>query len=61
MTDTQKLKAIDGYLRRTRKSLDKALKRDEEYSTSTGNGVNCCEADAMFAEVEKEVGAILND
>ncbi len=56
----KKLKQIQGYLKRTRKELDKSLQSDSEYNTSTGNGVNCQEANSMFEEVEKEIGLILS-
>lgn len=58
-TPEVKIKEIETYLKRTRKSLDRALKADSEYNTSTGNGVNCAEADSMFGEVESEIGNIL--
>lgn len=61
MNDKQKLQAIKKYLIETRKSLDKAMKNDREYNTSTGNGVNCCEASHMFREVESQIGDILNE
>jgi hypothetical protein len=59
MSDKQKIQKIREYLQVTRKELDKAIDADDEYSTSQGNGVNPCEASAMFREVEEEIGKIL--
>jgi len=59
MNDAKKIKAIQLYLVETRKKLNAALDEDSEYLTSTGNGVNCCEANAMFREVETEINTIL--
>ena len=60
MNDAEKLKAIQKYLKKTRKALDKCIDDDCEYTTSEGNGANCCEASLMFGEVEEEIGNILN-
>lgn len=57
-TPEEKLKAIQTYLKKTRKALDRAVKNDCEY-TAMGNGINCCEASNMFKEVETEIGQIL--
>jgi hypothetical protein len=58
MTDKEKLKAIQKFLTKTRKAIDKCLNDDCEY-TAAGNGVNCCEASHMFREVEEDIGNIL--
>ena len=48
MTNEKKLTAIKNLLKKTRKALDKAWDKDQEYNTSTGNGVNASEASSFF-------------
>lgn len=58
-TDKEKISDIKKYLKNTRKNLDECIKNDCEYTTTDGNGTNCCEASSMFQEVENEIGNIL--
>jgi len=59
--EQKQIDAIKKYLKNTRKKLDKCVDKDWEYNTSTGNGVNPCEASAFFEEVEENIDKILNE
>ncbi len=60
MTDKAKLVKIQALLKKTRKELDEAVENDCEYTTAQGNGVNCCEAETMFTEIEEAINEILS-
>lgn len=59
--EQKQIAEIKHYLKQTRKELDKCRKKDCEYNTMLGNGVNCYEADSMFEEVEEVIKNILKD
>jgi hypothetical protein len=59
LSNEEIIEAIKRYLKTTRKKLKKARENDSEYNSSLGNGICCFEASSMFAEVEFEIGRIL--